>query len=55
MAQASAAAVVLGLAAFGAMSLGGRLQDGATEQPPRATRVLQFEPGVDWHEGRGGK
>lgn len=53
MAQATAAAVVLGLAAFGAMSLGGRLQDGATEHPPRATRVLQFEPGVDWHEERG--
>jgi hypothetical protein len=45
-----AAAVILALAALGASSLPGRFRP-AADQPPRATRVLQFTPGVDWHEG----
>lgn len=53
--QVAAAAVVLSLATFGAMSLRVRLLDGRPEEPPRATRVLQFEPGVDWHEERKGR
>jgi hypothetical protein len=45
---AAAAVLVLGLA--GLMDLGFRLRGTpAAEQPPRATRVLRFEPGVDWH------
>lgn len=46
-----AAVVVLALAALGAMSLGTRFRGPAVEEPPRATRVIQFTPGVDWHEG----
>ena len=49
--QGAAAAAVLALAALGAMSLSARFHHGAVEEPPRATRVLQFTPGVDWHEG----
>jgi hypothetical protein len=45
-----AAAVILGLAVLGAISLPGRFRP-AADQPPRAARVLQFTPGVDWHEG----
>ena len=45
-----AAAVVLALAAVGATSLA-RSRGPAVEEPPRATRVIQFTPGVDWHEG----
>lgn len=48
--QGVAAAVVLALAAVGAMSLPERFAAGG-DQPPRATRVLPFTPGVDWHEG----
>jgi hypothetical protein len=48
--SALAAAAVLALAALGAASLSQRLHPPA-DQPPRATRVLQFTPGVDWHEG----
>jgi len=45
-----AAAVVLVLATAGLVDLGWRLRDGGSaEQPPRPTRVLRFEPGVDWH------
>jgi len=45
-----AAAVVLVLGTAGLVDLGLRLRgDKAAEQPPRATRVLRFEPGVDWH------
>jgi hypothetical protein len=49
--RAVAAVVVLALAARGAMSLGTRLGGPAVEEPPRATRIIQFTPGVDWHEG----
>jgi hypothetical protein len=48
--QGVAAAVVLTLAVVGAMSLPERFAAGRDE-PPRATRVLRFTPGVDWHEG----
>ena len=45
-----AAAVVFVLGTAGLVDLGLRLRgDKGAEQPPRATRVLRFEPGVDWH------
>ena len=46
-----AAVLVLALAAVGAISLGTRFRGNAPDEPPRATRVIQFTPGVDWHEG----
>jgi hypothetical protein len=49
--RAAAAVVVLALAAVGAISLGTRFHGNPAEEPPRATRVIQFTPGVDWHEG----
>jgi hypothetical protein len=49
--RAAAAVVVLALAAVGAISLGGRFRGNPAEEPPRATRIIQFTPGVDWHEG----
>jgi hypothetical protein len=45
-----AATVVLALAGFGAFRLPTLIHDRGDE-PPRATRVLQFTPGVDWIEG----
>ncbi len=47
----AAAVVVLALAALGAISLGERFRGRSPEEPPRATRVIQFTQGVDWHEG----
>jgi cytochrome c-type biogenesis protein CcmH/NrfG len=44
-----AAAVVLILAAGGLVDLGLYLRGKGPEQPPHPTRVLRFEPGVDWH------
>lgn len=45
-----AAAVVFLLGTAGLVDLGLRLRgEKPAEQPPRATRVLRFEPGVDWH------
>jgi hypothetical protein len=45
-----AAAVVFVLGTAGLVDLGLRLRgEKPAEQPPRATRVLRFEPGVDWH------
>jgi hypothetical protein len=49
--RAVAAVVVLALAAVGAISLGTRFRGNTADEPPRATRVIQFTPGVDWHEG----
>jgi hypothetical protein len=49
--RAAAAVVVLALAAVGAISLGTRFRGNTADEPPRATRVIQFTPGVDWHEG----
>jgi hypothetical protein len=49
--QSAAAVVVLALAVLGGISLRTRLRGNAAEEPPRATRVIQFTPGVDWHEG----
>jgi hypothetical protein len=49
--RAAAAVIVLALAALGAISLGTRFRGNAPDEPPRATRVIQFTPGVDWHEG----
>ncbi len=45
-----AAAVVFVLGTAGLVDLGLRMRgEKPAEQPPRATRVLRFEPGVDWH------
>jgi hypothetical protein len=45
-----AAVVVLVLASGGLIDLALYLRgDRGAEQPPRPTRVLRFEPGVDWH------
>jgi hypothetical protein len=49
--QSAAAVVVLALAALGAMSLRTRFYGRGPEEPPPATRIIQFTPGVDWHEG----
>jgi hypothetical protein len=49
--QSAAAVVVLALAALGAMSLRTRFYGRGPEEPPHATRIIQFTPGVDWHEG----
>jgi hypothetical protein len=46
----AAAVVVLGLAGLGINDLVTRLRDGRSDEPPRATRVLRFTPGVDWKE-----
>jgi len=44
-----AAAVVFVLGTAGLVDLGLRLRGvKQAEQPPRASRVLRFEPGVDW-------
>jgi hypothetical protein len=44
-----AAAAVLALAALGLFDLGERLHPGRNpNEPPTPTRVVQFEPGVDW-------
>jgi len=45
-----AAVVLFVLGTAGLVDLGLRLRgEKPVEQPPRATRVLRFEPGVDWH------
>lgn len=49
--QGVAAVLILALAALGVMSVPARFRGNGTEEPPRATRVIQFTPGVDWHEG----
>jgi hypothetical protein len=46
----AAALVVLGLAGLGVNDLVTRLRDSRSDEPPRATRVLRFTPGVDWKE-----
>jgi hypothetical protein len=49
--QSAAAVVVLSLATLGVLSLRARFHDRGPQEPPPATRVIQFTPGVDWHEG----
>jgi hypothetical protein len=49
--QSAAAVVVLALATLGVLSLRTRFYGRGPEEPPRATRIIQFTPGVDWHEG----
>jgi negative regulator of sigma E activity len=51
--QGAAAVVVLALAALGTMSLRTRFYGPGPEEPPQATRIIQFTPGVDWHEEGG--
>jgi hypothetical protein len=46
-----AAAVFMALAVVGTISLPTWFEHRGADEPPRATRVLQFTPGVDWHEG----
>jgi len=43
-----AAAVILVLGTAGLVDLSLRLRERPADQPPHATRVLRFEPGVDW-------
>jgi hypothetical protein len=43
--------LVLSLATLGALSLRARFYGRGPDEPPPATRVIQFTPGVDWHEG----
>lgn len=44
-----AAAAVLALAAVGVLDLGRRLRpEPPADEPPRVTRVIRYEPGVDW-------
>jgi len=50
----AAAAIVLALAAIGALDLGHRFQSERRDEPPQASRVIHFEPGVDWTEKPGG-
>jgi len=49
----AAAAAVLALAAVGALDLGRRVLPQPTDEPPQATRVIHFQPGVDWVEKAG--
>jgi hypothetical protein len=49
--QSAAAVVVLALATLGVLSLRTRFSGRGPDEPPQATRVIQFTPGVDWHEG----
>ena len=49
--QSAAAVVVLALAALGVLSLRTRFYGRGPEEPPQATRIIQFTPGVDWHQG----
>ena len=51
MLRGAAAVVVLSLATLGVLSLRARFHDRGPQEPPPATRVIQFTPGVDWHEG----
>ena len=44
-----AAAAVLALAAVGALDLGRRLRgEKPADEPPAVSRVIRYEPGVDW-------
>jgi hypothetical protein len=44
-----AAAAVLALAALGVLDLGRRLgPEDEPDQPPPVTRVIRYEPGIDW-------
>lgn len=49
--QSAATVVVLALATLGVLSLRTHFYGRGLEEPPRATRIIQFTPGVDWHEG----
>ena len=49
LAWLAAVAAVFVLATLGALDLGRRLgSEGQTDQPPAVTRVIRYEPGVDW-------
>jgi hypothetical protein len=49
----AAAAAVLALATLGALDLGRALRGNRPDEPPEATRVIRYEPGVDWRESEG--
>ena len=46
-----AAAAVLVLALLGALDLRRMARPERADEPPRPTRVIRFEPGVDWGPG----
>jgi len=50
-----AAAAVLVLAVLGAIDLRRMVGPERPEEPPRPTRVIRFEPGIDWGPGKGGR
>ena len=47
----TAAAAVIVLALLGAIDLRRMMQPEREEQPPPPTRVIRFEPGIDWGPG----
>jgi len=51
--RVAAAAAVLALAALGVLDLGRMLRPEQPDQPPEPTRVIRFEPGVDWGPANG--
>jgi hypothetical protein len=48
----TAAAAVLLLALLGALDLHRMIRPQGSEEPPTPTRVIRFEPGVDWGLGK---
>ena len=49
----TAAAAVLLLALLGAIDLRRMMRPERSEEPPLPTRVIRFEPGIDWGPGKG--
>jgi hypothetical protein len=47
------AAAVFVLALLGAIDLRRMIRPDRSEEPPSPTRVIRFEPGVDWGPGKG--
>jgi hypothetical protein len=47
-----AAAAVLVLALLGALDLPKMIRPVSSDEPPTPTRVIRFEPGVDWGPGK---
>jgi hypothetical protein len=49
----AAVAAVLMLATLGALDLARSLRGDRPHEPPEPTRVIRYEPGVDWHDSEG--
>jgi negative regulator of sigma E activity len=49
----TATAAVLLLALLGAIDLRRMMRPEGSEEPPPPTRVIRFEPGIDWGPGKG--